>query len=121
MRHPEVLDFDTKWREQNFYDLVSPDELDFSGLGEAVESIKKLDAIRQKIDPQLEERAVRELVLRIKDEIQPVTRSKIVAERQRLEAEEIIQWLTIWLQEPELFADWLSLRQQSPEFTQRFR
>ncbi len=121
LRHPEVLDFDTKWREQNLSDLISPNELNFSGLEEAAESIKKLDAIRQKLDPQLEQRSIRELVLKIKDEIQAVARSRIVDERERLEANEIVQWLTVWLQDPELFEDWLSLRQQSPEFTQLFR
>jgi hypothetical protein len=120
LRHPEVLDFDTKWREQNLSDLISPDELNFSGLGEAAESIKKLDAIRQKLDPQLEQRPIRELVLKIKDEIQTLARSRIVAERERLEAGEIVQWLTVWLQEPELFEDWLSLRKRSSEFKAKF-
>jgi hypothetical protein len=120
LRHPEVLDFDTKWREQNLSDLISPNELNFSGLREAAESIKKLDAMRQKIDLQLEQRPIRELVLKIKDEIQALARSRIVSERERLEADEIVQWLTVWLQEPELFEDWLSLRQQSPEFAERF-
>ena len=116
LSHPEVLDFDTKWREQNLSDLISPNELNFSGLGEAAESIKKLDALRQSLDPQLEQRPIRELVLKIKEEIQAVGRSRIVAEKERLEANEIVQWLTVWLQEPDLFEDWLSLRQQSPQY-----
>jgi hypothetical protein len=116
LRHPEVLDCDTKWREQNLSDLISPTELNFANLAEAEESIKKLDTIRQEIDPQLEQRPIRELVLKIKEEIQAVGRSRIVAERERLEANEIVQWLTVWLQEPDLFEDWLSLRQQSSQY-----
>ena len=120
LRHPEVLDFDTEWREQNLSDLISPNELNFSGLENAAESIKKLDTIRQRLDPQLEHQAVRELVLKIKDELQAMARSRIVGERERLEADEIVRWLTVWLQEPELFEEWLSLRQRSSEYKADF-
>lgn len=116
LRHPEVLNFDTEWREQSFTALIEADELNFSGLAEAAESIKKLDAIRRELDPKLEERRIRELVLKIKDETQALARSRIVHGRQRIEAREIVQWITVWLQEPDLFEDWLSLRQQSSEY-----
>jgi hypothetical protein len=33
---------------------------------------------------------------------------------------EIGQWLTVWLQTPEIFADWLALRRRSAEFTDIF-
>ena len=118
LRHPEVLNFDAKWREQSLTGLIEAEELNFSGLAEAADSIKKLDAIR---DQQPDEWGIRELVLKIKDELQAVTRSKIVDERQRVEAEEIVQWLTVWLQEPDLFEDWLSLRQQSSEYKAKFK
>lgn len=38
----------------------------------------------------------------------------------RLEQSEIAHWLEIWLQTPDLFQQWLTLRQASAEFRQRF-
>lgn len=116
LRHPEVLDFDTDWRR---HELISVDELNFSGLVESADSIKKLDELRKKFEQEGDRaslRRVREMALKFKQEAGRMARSKIVALEKRAEAGEIAQWITIWLQEPGIFEDWLSLRQRSPEF-----
>jgi hypothetical protein len=33
---------------------------------------------------------------------------------------EISEWLTIWLQSPELFENWIKLRRDSAEFRKKF-
>ena len=33
---------------------------------------------------------------------------------------EIAQWLTVWLQTPEVFEHWVVLRQNAPEFIDKF-
>lgn len=124
LRHPEVLDFDTQWRERFFSDLISAGDLDFSGLAEAAESIKRLEAVRKKLEQEPDGgklSALRDLVLRIKNETEMVARSRIVDANERLEASEIGQWLTVWLQEPDIFDDWLSLRQRSAEYNAVFQ
>ncbi|MGI9165096.1 MAG: hypothetical protein ACR2G5_01680 [Pyrinomonadaceae bacterium] len=121
LRHPEVLEFDTQWREQNLTALILPDELNFSDLVESSKSITKLDELRQRLEgegDQVRLRRLRELALSIKGESQRLAQSKIVGEKNRVEAGEIAQWLTVWLQEPNMFEDWLSLRRRSPEFIQ---
>jgi hypothetical protein len=35
-------------------------------------------------------------------------------------AKEVVQWLTVWLQNPAIFRDWLSLRRTSVDFLKRF-
>jgi len=35
-------------------------------------------------------------------------------------AAEVAQWLTVWLQNPQIFTDWLALRRESAEFRERF-
>src|SRR5688572_7719559 len=50
LRHPEVLSLDTEWRERELSRLISPDELNFSGLAEASASIKKLDTLRREFE-----------------------------------------------------------------------
>jgi hypothetical protein len=38
----------------------------------------------------------------------------------RLEKQEIAQWFKVWLEVPDLFFDWLEMRQASREFQRRF-
>ncbi|MBA2525744.1 MAG: hypothetical protein H0V18_08180 [Pyrinomonadaceae bacterium] len=121
LRHPEVLSLDTEWRERKLSALISSDELSFSGLAQASASIKKLDTMRRKFEQNSEQqqlRRLREMTLNFKQDALGVARSKTVARQKRLEAKEIAQWLTVWLQSPDIFDDWLSLRQRSPEFIQ---
>jgi len=121
LRHPEVLEFDTRWRRQQLSALISPDELDFSDLVESAKSITKLDDLRQRFEGEGDEirlRKLLQLVMSIKGEFQQLSKSKIVAEKRRVEARELVQWLTVWLQEPNMFEDWLDLRRRSPEFRQ---
>lgn len=120
LRHPEVLKCDTKWREHNLSTSLSADDLNFSDLEKASESIKKLDEQRKGLAQSGNKddlRRLRELALHSKTEAQRIARSKIFDEKKRAEAREIAQWLTVWLQEPDLFADWLVLRRSSPEFS----
>jgi hypothetical protein len=35
-------------------------------------------------------------------------------------AAEVAEWLTVWLQNPPIFAEWLNLRQNTAEFRYRF-
>ena len=119
LRHPEVLMCDTKWRERNLSTSLSADDLDFSDLDTASKSIKKLDEQRKGFEQSGDKdnlRRLREVALRSKAEVQRIVGSKIFDGRKRAEAREIAQWLTIWLQEPDLFADWIVLRRSSPGF-----
>jgi hypothetical protein len=47
-------------------------------------------------------------------------RSKVLEGTLREQLKEIFEWLTVWLQSPELFSDWLDLRRHSPEFRAKF-
>jgi hypothetical protein len=123
LRHPEVLSLDTEWREREMLALISPDELNFSGLAEASVSIMKLDTMRRKLeanDQQVQLGRLREMTLNLRQDLLVVARSKTVESQKRLEAREIAQWLSVWLQSPDVFDDWLSLRQRSPEFMSQF-
>ncbi|MCM3905020.1 MAG: hypothetical protein ND866_25255 [Pyrinomonadaceae bacterium] len=121
LRHPEVLMLDTEWRERELSVLIPPDELSFSSLAEASASIKKLDTLRRKFEQNQEPQKLgrlREMTLQFKQDASGMARSKTVERQKRLEAKEIAQWLTVWLQSPDIFEDWLSLRQRSTEFIQ---
>jgi hypothetical protein len=38
----------------------------------------------------------------------------------RVEQTEIIEWFKIWIQTPNLFANWIELRKRSAEFRRKF-
>jgi hypothetical protein len=127
LRHPEVSDCDLKWRKRNVGDLRFQQGLDFAGLSTAFASMVKLEEKRLELQmqPQTNEDTkgrteLRNIVMRARKDSLLRARSKIIDEDQREQAKEISQWLTVWLQAPELFSDWLDLRRRSPEFRKRF-
>ena len=96
LRHPEILNLDTEWRERELSALISPDELNFSGLVEASASIKKLDTLRRKFEANSEQAQLgrlREMTLKLKQDALVVARSKTVEMRKRLEARELAHLL----------------------------
>jgi len=123
LRHPEVFDCDLKWRKQNVDDLKFQEELDFSSLSGAFQSMVKLEERRLALQTNDDTRGLtqlRDIVTSARKDSLLRARSKIIDPVQREEAKEVSQWLTIWLQAPELFSDWLDLRRRAPEFRKRF-
>jgi hypothetical protein len=113
LRHPEVLDADVRWREQEQGMLINSEELDFASIDAAVAWGEKLKLID---DPA----KVRPVILQLKTELEWVAKSQRVPLADRLIALEVAHWLTVWLQNPAIFADWLTLRRESEEFRERF-
>ncbi len=124
LRHPEVFVCDTKWREQLISSADYLRSLSFANLADAAESIRKLASWRTKFASQerkkIELSRLKEFVLKTKQDLQLVGRSSLVDPRKQAESREIVQWLTIWMQDPAIFEDWLSLRRRSPEFVKKF-
>jgi hypothetical protein len=113
LNHPEVLEADSHWREREVFSFFSAEELNFRTIDDAAAWIEKVSAL-----PQQDE--VRGPVLLLKMELASVVASGEVPPEQREIAAEVAHWLTVWLQNPSIFADWLALRRQSPEFCERF-
>src|SRR6266850_6095110 len=123
LRHPEVFDYDAKWRERLISGVVPVESLSFSNLSEASESIRKLESWRREFagdGKQGELRRLQEFALKTKQDLQLVARSRVVDTKRRLDAGEIVQWLTVWMLDPAIFEDWLSLRKRSAEFVEKF-
>ena len=49
-----------------------------------------------------------------------ISSNRASTQESRIEAQEVVQWLTVWRQTPELFSDWLDLRLTSPDFRKLF-
>ena len=115
--HPDVLAADLTWRERT--SLFTPEDLTFGNLDAATALIEKLEGLRENFledKPMLEH--LRQSVQEIKNELEVLAASDRVG--QYILAQEVGQWLGIWLQNPQIFPEWLALRRNTPEFRQRF-
>ena len=121
LRHPEVFECDRQWREAVLKSLSFGDSLDFSTAARAFEAVVRIEEERLRLSDNADGlRELRDVVTALKTELTLNARSQIIAEAQRTLLDEVAQWLTVWLQSPELFSDWLDLRRRSPEFRTKF-
>ncbi|HEY6247013.1 MAG TPA: hypothetical protein VIX17_23895 [Pyrinomonadaceae bacterium] len=114
LRHPEVLAADSKWREDQINKAPDLLELDFETVDNAISSMKRLETLRVRFLSEGDE-AHWQIV------VEHAREWKIQLARLPNEvAREMVQWLAVWLQNPDIFEDWSDLRQNSPEFRERF-
>ena len=124
LRHAEVLEMDARWRTQDPHDAVFRNVLKFSTFEEAAASIRRLDNLRKQFRRKGDKaglRRVQETVLKGKQRAQMIARNQSVNERKRAEKAEMAEWFTVWLNQPDIFEDWLALRLTSKDFRARFR
>jgi hypothetical protein len=104
LRHPEVLEADRRWREQQR--PFTAEELVLDSLT-LVERLARGDF------------GERRAVLQLKSELELVATGGL-SQKERELAHEYVQWLTVWLQNPRIFGEWLALRKETEEFKERF-
>jgi hypothetical protein len=98
------------------YEHALEDVLDLSGLKEAEESIRRLDSLFRNFRDKNDEKGMM-LARRV------ALGGKISASKnidRGGENAEIVEWITVWLQTPDIFDDWLALRKNSADFRKRF-
>ena len=118
LRHPDILATDMRWREHNL--LLTAEDLTFGTLAAATALIEKLELLREQFEgdtARLEH--LRQSVLQVKNELELLAASEKCGNRKL--AGEVAQWLTVWLQTPQIFREWLSLRCATAEFRQDFQ
>jgi hypothetical protein len=130
LRHPEIIEFDARWREARIENeakgLSSISSLTAAralSLKQAESLIKRLEKLRQRFDRMRNEQSSRQLqTLAIEGRQAAILRAKSssLGEAGRLEQAEIAEWLRIWLQTPTLFEQWLELRKSSTDFQKKF-
>jgi hypothetical protein len=114
LRHPEVLNADLAWREAQVEVLFESTDIDFGTIESAISSMERIEMRRIRFLELGDDDGVDNLKEYVRDvKVELVDRKTEVTV-------EVVQWLTIWLQNPEIFSDWLALRQKSPEFIRKF-
>jgi hypothetical protein len=123
LRHAEVLELDARYRSTDPYEAMFRNVLKFSTFAQAAASIKNLDNLRRQFKRKKDKeglRRVHETALKGKQRAEMIARNPKVDEKKRAEKAEIAEWFTVWLKQPEIFQDWLELRQRTKDFRGRF-
>jgi len=123
LRHSEIMELYIRRAEDRPYDAALRNILRLDSLASALRSIRDLENLRRNYSAgqdkaglrhvrQLGIDARRDLLLRIAD--------SRTTDTDRMIAVEIAEWLSHWMQTPQLFADWVEIRQRSKDFAQKF-
>jgi hypothetical protein len=123
LRHAEILDMDARWRTQDPYEPMFRNVVKFSSFDEAAATVRRLENLRKQFARKGDReglRRVSEAALKAKQRAQMISRNSKVVERKREEKAEMAEWFTVWLNQPEIFEDWLALRRRSKDFRERF-
>ncbi len=112
LRHSEIMELHVTRYDAKPYTAEFRNILKVESFRQALSSIRNLDNLRKKFlseDDKNGVRLVRERVIEAKEKLTNTA-----------EETEIAEWLTVWLQTPEAFDTWVSLRQRSVDFKSRF-
>ena len=105
------------------YDAALRNILRLDDLHGALGTVHALENLRKKYESMNDKeglRLVRETAIRGKDLASETANRKNADATARSLNQEIASWLTIWLQSPDVFNNWVSLRQRSSEFIDKF-
>jgi len=117
--------------EDRYSDPVMPEPyatrlkgvLEFHDLASAERSLLRLDAIFREYSSagdRVGAAMVTAIVKSGKLRSRSIAANPRVQSPKRIEKHEIARWFQVWLETPDLFADWLELRKSSDEFRQLF-
>ena len=123
LRHAEILELDVKRRLESPYDAMFRNILKFSNFRETLISIRRLENLRKKFASENDKeglRQLREIAIKGKNRAQMIAKNTKVEEKKRAEKAEIAGWFTLWMQSPEVFENWVLLRQNSKDFKEKF-
>jgi len=122
LRHSEIMNLYVERNQDTAYDAIFRNILKFETFEQALAAIRNLENVRKKFVAEEDTtgiRLVRETASRGKRELVATRKPGRHVETDEKKAE-IAEWLTIWLQSPEVFENWVGLRIRSNDFIQKF-
>ena len=123
LRHSEIMELWVRRYSDRPHDAEFRNLVRLADLDSAESSLKRVENLRRKfvaIGDKEGVRLLREEVLDAKTSVTRVVRDRKADAERKKEAVEIAEWLTIWLQSPEIFESWIKLRKKSVEFKSKF-
>ena len=112
LRHSEIMNLFVERFEEKPYTAEFRNIMKLGSLSSAAASIRRLENLRKKFTSEKDKEGLRQLRER-------TIAAKKALKKTHIDAE-ITQWLTVWLQTPEAFENWLTLRKRSKDFRDTF-
>jgi hypothetical protein len=112
LRHSEIMALYLERQSSIPYEAEMRNLFDFSDPRTALRSIRNAENLRKKFASEGDAeglRKLRELAIWEKKSIKPAAFGA-----------EALAWLTLWIQSPELFDNWIKLRTSAKDFIERF-
>jgi hypothetical protein len=123
LRHSEIMELYVERHSDRPHEPAFRNILNIDGLAEAASSIRRLENLRRKYAADQNKeglRLVREKGREGRAEALERASNKGTNDPDRIMYAEIAEWLTLWLQSPEMFETWIDLRLSSPDFKKKF-
>lgn len=123
LRHSEIMELYVERYSDRPYDPAFRNVLNIADFDAALASIKRLENLRRKFLAEGDKKGLR--LIREKGQQGRKDALKL-AESEKLETvdrqknAEIAEWLTLWMQSPEMFEAWIALRRSSVDFDNKF-
>lgn len=114
LRHSEIMDLHIEFYSEIPYEAEFRNLFKMDDLHSSLSSIRNLENLRRKFtadDDPSGLRQIRERAIAVKKELE---------HRQLAKSAEAAEWLTLWLQSPEIFEQWIKHRLASADFISRF-
>lgn len=123
LRHSEIMNLYVERHSDRPYEPAFRNILNIKDLPEAAGSLRRLENLRRKYVADNDKEGLR--LVREKGRegrVQALERAndKNLGDEQRLRYSEIAEWLTLWMQSPEMFETWIDLRLSSDDFRTKF-
>ncbi len=123
LRHSEIMDLYVERSSERRYEPAFRNILEFGSLREAMASMKRIENLRRKYaaDQNREGlRLIRETCRERRSEALDKAGDPQLGADDRNRYAEIAEWLTLWMQSPEMFESWIGLRLSSADFKDKF-
>ena len=112
LRHSEIMELYVVRYEGKPYTAEFRNILKTGSFGQTLASIRNLDNLRKKFLAAGDKNGIR------------LVRERVIEAKKKLSTtpmeNEVAEWLTVWLQTPDAFETWVSLRQRSASFKSMF-
>ncbi|HTK39034.1 MAG TPA: hypothetical protein VL325_11115 [Pyrinomonadaceae bacterium] len=123
LRHSEIMELYLERQAETGHEALLRNILKLTDLKSALSGLRNAENARRKFATENDKEGLKQLreavVGRKKEALEKATNAKLPA-KERSVQKEVADWLTIWLQTPEIFESWVKLRQNSKDFQDRF-
>ena len=124
LRHSEIMAlYLDRAEEPPPHEAALRNLFDLSDLDRIERSLKKAENLRRKLKSENDKdglRLLREEAIETKAAAQKAAKNKVLSDDHRAVNAEAAEWITLWLQSPELFETWVKMRRASKNFKAAF-